>query len=316
MLNRRYLRIKVFQQLYSFFISPGADKNRTELELFKSLEKIYDLYLSLLFLLIELNNQAKEHFEKSKTKFISSPDEIIYKTRFIDNRVIKCLSVNTRFKQYLENKNITWHNENDLPAKIFKTIRQSPEYAEYMNSAEDNFEKDRKFLARVYKKYIFNSEALHYHFEEKNIHWEEDITLANISTVKTLENIPELAGEEDSLLLPLYKDEAEDSEFARKLFRATIKNDEEFKNMISAKAANWELERIAVADMILMKMALCELLEFENIPVKVTLNEYIEVSKDYSTPQSKTFINGILDKLVADLKAGGRIIKKGRGLVE
>lgn len=316
MLNRRYLRIKVFQQLYSFFITPGSDVNRAEMELFKSLEKIYDLYLSLLLLLVEINKSARLHLEKSKTKHLSTYEDLHPNTRFADNRVMAALANNNRFKKHIENKKIHWDNEIDFPAKFFRMIRQSPEYADYMKAAEDNFISDKNFIVEIYKKYIFNSEELHSYFEEKNIHWEDDITLSNLSVIKTLELLKAEVAEEDSILLPLYKDEAEDSEFARNLFRKTIVRDGEFNEMISEKAANWELERIAVADMILMKMALCELLQFENIPVKVTLNEYIEISKDYSTPQSKTFINGILDKLVGELKSSGKILKKGRGLVE
>lgn len=316
MLNRRYLRVKVFQQLYSFFITPESDKNRSELELFKSLEKIYDLYLSLLSLLVEISLSARLHLEKSKNKHLSTYEDLHPKTRFVDNRVIAAIANNSRFKKHIENKKIQWTNEVDFPAKFFKIIRQSPEFSAYMNAPEDNFINDKNFIVEIYKNYIFNSEELHSYFEEKNIHWEDDITLANISVIKTLEQLNEADSIEQSILMPLYKDEAEDSEFARNLFRKTIIYDKEFNALISEKAANWEMERIAVADMILMKMALCELLHFENIPVKVSLNEYIEISKDYSTPQSKIFINGILDKIVIELKASGKISKKGRGLME
>lgn len=316
MLNRRYLRVKVFQQLYSFFITPESDKNRSELELFKSLEKIYDLYLSLLSLLVEIRHSAQLHLEKSKNKHLTTYEDRHPKTRFVDNRVIAAIANNSRFKRHIENKKIQWTNEIDFPAKFFKIIRLSPEFSAYMNAPEDNFIHDKNFLVEIYKNNIFNSEELHSYFEEKNIHWEDDITLANLSVIKTLEQLNQADSAEQSILMPLYKDEAEDSEFARSLFRKTIIYDKEFNALISEKAANWEMERIAVADMILMKMALCELLHFENIPVKVSLNEYIEISKDYSTPQSKIFINGILDKIVTDLKASGKINKKGRGLME
>lgn len=316
MLNRRYLRIKVFQQLYSFFITPESDVNRGEMELFKSLEKIYDLYLSLLFLLVEINISARNHLEKSKTKHLSTFEDLHPKTKFVDNRVIAGIANNIRFKKHIENKKIQWKNEIDFPSKFYKIIRESPEFQTYMSSPSDSFSSDKNFVIEIYKNYIFNSEELHSYFEEKNIHWEDDITLANLSIIKTLEQLREDSSQEDSILLPLYKDEAEDSEFVRNLFRKTVFHEKEFNVLISEKAANWELERIAVADMILMKMALCELLQFDNIPVKVSLNEYIEISKDYSTPQSKTFINGILDKIVVELKSSGKIVKKGRGLME
>ncbi len=283
--------------------------------LFQSLEKIYDLYLSLLLLALEINKTARLYLEKSKTKHLSTFEDLNPKTLFIDNRIISTLAKNKRFNKHLEQKKIQWSSEFDFPGKIFREIRQWKDYQEYLSGNENGFEKDKKIWIDIYKNFILHSEELHLHFEEKNIHWEDDITLAGLSVIKTLELLKPETSEEESILIPLYKDEAEDAEFARELFRKTILSESEFSKMISEKAANWELDRIAVADMILMKMALCELLRFENIPIKVSLNEYIELSKEYSTPQSKTFINGILDKIVIDLKSSGKIIKKGRGLI-
>lgn len=316
MLNRRYLRIKVFQQLYSYFISPESGVNRNEMDLFRSLEKIYDLYLSLLCLLLEINSAAKKSSEQSKTKHLSTYSDLHPNTKFLENRIFPKIANNIYFRKHVEKRLIKWDSENDIPAKLFKFLRETPEYSAYLQNASDSFVNDKSFLTDIYKKYIFNSEELHNYFEEINIHWEEDITLANISAVKTIEQLQEGISDEESILLPLFKDEAEDSAFARDLLRKTVSMASEYEAMIAEKAENWELDRIAISDMILMKMALCELSSFENIPVKVSLNEYIEISKDYSTPQSKMFINGVLDKLVAELKTTGKIAKKGRGLVE
>lgn len=314
MLSRRYLRIKVFQQLYSFFICEGANLNKAESELFQSLEKIYDLYLLLLRLLVEIKNTAIQNLETSKTKYFSAPLDA--NPKFVENRVIRQLEQNSRFINHLEKRKIDWTEKNEFPQKIFLEVKKSPEYSKYILSEENNFKHDKNIVLQICNNHIFNSEHLHQFFEEKNIHWEDDISLACISVFKTIEQMSDGKSAADAILLPLYKSESDDVEFAKNLLRKTASNNEEYEKMIEQKAANWETERMAMVDKILMKMALCELLNFNNIPIKVSLNEYIDISKDYSTPQSKIFINGILDKLVVDLKNSGRIVKEGRGLIE
>ena len=313
MLNRRYLRIKVMQVLYSFLQSSDRDMNKGEKELFRNVEKIYDLYLSILFLFIEIQHQAENILQEGKNKKLPTTEELTPSRKFLGNRLIKQLSENKHLKKEIINRKISWQLEPELVKKIFNTIRGSEEYAAYMNSIEDSYLSDKNFVIEIFKKYISEFEPLLHHFEEKSIYWVDDVWLVNSNIIKTLEFF-----NENTLgsVMQLYKDEADDKHFITELFRKTILMDIENEKLISSKTKNWELERIAMMDVLLMKMAITEMLVFSNIPVKVTLNEYIEISKLYSTPKSKMFINGILDSLVIDFKEQQKFVKTGRGLME
>ncbi len=184
-----------------------------------------------------------------------------------------------------------------------------------MNTSDDSYKTHRNFIAEIFKEYVADFELLNHFYEERNLHWGDDIYLVNPMIVKPIETFKENATPDFSLL-PLYKDREEDEQFVKDLFRQTAMQDEETKKLIGEKTKNWEVERIAMMDVLLMQMAITEVLYFSNIPVKVTLNEFIEISKTYSTPKSKVFINGILDKLIADFKKENKLNKTGRGLME
>jgi transcription antitermination protein NusB len=204
--------------------------------------------------------------------------------------------------------------------KIFIKVRESKDFRDYLESPDDSFKTDREFFVRLVRKFILRSPELQFYCEERSIHWTDDFDWAGTFVLKALKSMPEKFPKEGALTTLLDHDDddnpADDRRFIADLFRKTILHSDEFAALISERTRNWELERIALTDIILLKMALSELMFFPNIPVKVTMNEYIEISKSFSSVKSKLFINGILDKLVSDLREGDRIKKTGRGLLE
>lgn len=303
------------QALYGFFQSDTRDLGKAERELFNGIDKIYDLYVYQLALLLEIQHVAGVIAEEAKEKLRPTQEELDPNMRFIGNRLLKQLKENIHLQREMNNRKISWNNEFELVRKIFNSVRASAEYEQYMNAPDNDYKADRNFVIHVFKEYIADFELINHLYEEKNLHWGDDIYLINPMVVKTLESFKEDATP-DFDLLTLYKDKEEDEDFVRDLFRQTVIRNEENEKLIGDKTKNWEVERIAMMDVLLMKMAITEVLYFSNIPVKVTLNEFIEISKMYSTPKSKIFINGILDKLVADFKRENLMNKMGRGLME
>ncbi len=310
------------QSLYAFFQTENDNINNGEKELLKNINKIYDLYLYQLLLFLELVFIAERTIEDAKLKHFPSEEEKNPNTKFIDNRFLKQLAKNESFLKEINNRKISWSNEQDLVKKIYNTIKNSEEYKNYMESGTNSYTQDKDFILKLYKNIIGDFPDLMHFYEEKSIFWVDDIEAAHLMIFKTLK-IFNANADEFTPLSPLFDDapvgedlSSEDRKFMIDLFRKTIINNKKFENLISEKAKNWEIERIAMIDILLMKMALCEITEFPTIPIKVTLNEYIELSKIYSSSKSKTFINGILDKMVAELKQQKLIKKIGRGLIE
>lgn len=315
MLNRRYLRIKIMQALYAFFQSDNQDLPKAERELFSGIDKMYDLYIYQLAFILELKHVAQTLIEDAKNKRLPSEEDLNPNLKFVENKLIARLEENIHLKREMNNRKISWNNEFELVKKVFNLIKASDQFAKYMNVSDDSYKTDRMFIVEVFTEFMADHELLNHFYEEKNLHWGDDIYVVNPAIVKFLESYKQDAAP-DYALLPLYKDREEDMQFVKELFRETILKDEETKKLIAEKTKNWEVERIAMMDVLLMQMAMTEVLCFSSIPVKVTLNEFIEISKTYSTPKSKVFINGILDKLIVDFKAENKIVKTGRGLME
>lgn len=315
MLSRRHLRSKALQALYAYFQSDNNNIAAGEKELIHSIDKVYDLYLFQLSLLPELVDYARIKMEEAKTKRLPTPEDINPNMRFINNRVIEKLRNNRNLKKALDSKKINWVSEQEFPKQIFSIIRETPEYAEYMNAPEDSFENDQVYLSKLYKKYISEAEDLEYYFEEKSIYWSDDWDLVSSIIVKTIKSFT-ADSDEFHPIYPLYKDEEDDRNFVVNLFRKTIANNLQFEDIIAEKTKNWEVDRIALIDILILKMAMAEVMNFPSIPIKVTLNEYIDISKRFSTPKSKTFVNGVLDKIIMDFKREDKIKKTGRGLIE
>lgn len=311
MLKRRHLRAKVLQVLYAFFLSAKDDLASGEKELFLNINKSYDLYLHKLLLLSELGFIAEKFFNDLNTGKQSSKSYNSEK-KFLDNQLLVHLRNSKQLNKKCADNKISWSGEIGLLRKIFVQIRKTELYNNYINSELNTFHEDKKFLVRLYRDCICEFEMLHNYFEEKSIYWIDDWDVAVKTTMKTLKSINE--NDQDFNLMDLYKD-GDDKEFVRRLFNETILNKETFDPMISEKTDNWDIDRIAMMDNILMKMALTEVVKFPEIPVKVTLNEYIELSKIYSSNKSKTFINGVLDKLFIDLEKNNKIKKTGKGVI-
>lgn len=311
MLNRRYLRIKTMQTLYSYFQQENGDIAFYEKELFKSLDKIYDLYISVLQLLADIHHTAHLVIEENKHKRLPSKEDLEPNLKFIQNAVLVAMAESGDLKRELTNRKISWQNDFDLVRKLFLELRSSELYKNYMASGTQSLKEDKQFLISVVTEFLYEHELLNHLFEDRNIHWADDTYGAFSMVSKTFEGF-----NGEFHLLPLFKDAEDDKRFISTLFRKTIAGDKEYEKLIDEKTKNWELERIATMDILLMKMAIAEFINVNNVPVKVSLNEYIDISKEYSTPNSRTFINGVLDKIIADLKRDNKIQKTGRGLME
>jgi transcription antitermination protein NusB len=315
MLSRRQLRSKCLQALYAYSQSQNTSMAAGEKELMHSITKIYELYLFLLIVIPEVSDLASKKIEERKQKILPKQEDLNPNTKFIGNELIAKLKQNRALNKALSNYKTNWSNDSDFIRKVYQEITSSHEYEKYMANPEKSFEQDKELIIGIYKKFIAGSEELEQLFEEKSIYWMNDIELVDSMVVKTFKSFTKESDEQHPIL-DLYNDEQEDKEFVIDLFRKSILNSDSYEEMISDKTQNWEIERIALMDVLIMKMAVCEILNFPSIPVKVTLNEYIEISKWYSTPKSKLFVNGILDKIIADLKAQNKIKKSGRGLME
>lgn len=312
MLNRRHIRIKVLQAFYAFFQSNNEDVLKGEKELFHSIEKIYDLYVYILMLFPSLKRQALIQIEEAKRSEYLRQDIHILKTGFIDNQLVDLIEQSKVLQKISKDRKINWEGdvENDLTKKIFKEVYQTDNYKNLLQSESSSFNDDKNALVQLYKKEICNLEKLHHFFDEKSIYWQDDLDHVSSMILKTLKSITE---NQELEILPLWKED--EYEFTQNLFRKAVLQKEENDAVLQTYSKNWEKERLATMDSLLMNLAMTEALEFSSIPIKVTLNEYIEISKFYSTPKSNSFINGILDRIFEDYKKDGKLVKRGRGLI-
>ncbi len=304
------MRVKVLQSLYAFFQSGNDDLADGEKELLFGIEKIYDLYLYQFSLLEELLRQEERFIEDQRNKHLPTEEDLNPSTRFQDNQCLRMIAASKDLHDRCKKKSINWNNNQDLVRKLLQHIKSQHYFKEYSRASFVSFEADRDFIVKLIKKDLMHFELLHHYYEEKSIYWLDDWELVNKMLIKTLLETGD--GSSGLQLMELFKEE-DDRDFARNLFKKTILNEKELDKIISAKTRNWDIERIALMDIIIMKMALTEILKFQNIPIKVSLNEYIELSKMYSTPKSKVFINGVLDKLVAEFLQDKKINKTVKG---
>lgn len=315
MLSRRHIRIKVFQILYAYFNSPEKNVSKSEKELVHSLNKVYDLYLYLLTSFENIRNFAEKKMDAAKLKNRPKEEDLNPNLKFINNKVFHLLSINKQLDKICSEKKINWvqDDQKDVVENIWHNLRKSDMYKDYMADRINHLKEDRDFAVSIFKEYIINNELLQDLFEDKSVYWNDDLDLVAQAVISTIKMFDE-DSDEFVEILSLYKDE-DDERFARKLLNVTCRHENESVKLIDKYTQNWEVDRIALTDIILMKMALAEVQEFSSIPVKVTLNEYIEISKFYSTPKSNTFINGVLDKSFDDLKTNEKVKKIGRGLI-
>jgi N utilization substance protein B len=301
------------QILYAFFTSPETSINNTEKELFFSLQKTYDLYHYLMALVVEIEKFAEDRIGLGLKKHRPTSADLAPNTRFVNNLLISQLKSNISLNKYIESSKLSWNNDDELVRKLYLSLVEQDFYKEYMASAENNYADDRKLVEDIFKYLILDNEDIESLLEEQSIYWNDDLDFVVSMILKTFKKFKEFSDERQALL-PMYKDD-EDRQFAKDLYRKVVLNHTENMVLIKQHTVNWDIERIAFIDNLILELALSEFLYFPSIPTKVTMNEYIELSKYYSTEKSRNFINGILDKALRDLKKTNKINKAGRGLI-
>ena len=307
MINRVLIRLKIVQIVYAYYQNGGKNLDTAEKELFFSLSKAYDMYNYLLLLMVEITKQAERKQSAAKNKLLPTEEELHPNTKFVDNRFIAQLEVNKQLLEFSETQKKTWENESEFVKRLCEVIMNSDIYKEYMESETSSYEEDRELWRKIYKRIIFNNNELDQVLEDQSLYWNDDKEIVDTFVLKTIKRFEEQNGANQPLL-PEFKDD-EDQDFARRLFRRSILNAEYYRHLISEKTRNWDLDRVALMDIIIMQIALAEILSFPNIPINVTFNEYVEIAKLYSTPKSGSFINGTLDGIVNALKEKNKLTK-------
>ena len=319
MINRRFLRVKVLQAVYAYLGSGEEHVEEGVKHLLESIDKMKDLFSWQLSFLVETKRFAENRIEENKRKNFPTQEDLYPNMRYVNNRILVALENNKDLRKEEERLKINWANHQDIVRNYYNMMRNTEEYQSYMSDNVDNFEHDKKFIVKMLTEYFSDLEVLQDFYEEKSIFFVDDYHLVTSMLIKFFTEFKQSFNENTSLPT-IYKTENdpvnEDKEFVKRLFREVIKHDEEYGKLVGANTSNWEKERVCVMDMIILKMALTEFCCFPYIPVKVTMNEYIEISKYFSTPKSKIFVNGILDRILKKLNEEKAIVKKGIGLLE
>ena len=314
MLNRRHIRTKVMQVIYALKRSKEINVASEEKFLQSSMENMYDLYLLLLSLLVKVHEKAKDQQEKSQQKHLLTSEDLNPNMKFIKNELLVQLSDSLVLKNTLEKHKISnWELDNEYVEVIFRAILESKIYTTYMEAEVVSYKKDRQFVVDLFKEVIAPNEKLYNYLEDRNLTWIDDLPVVNTALVKLL-NKSKQENSENFFTPHLFKDD-DDKEFGVTLLKKTIENLDSYSEEISLKTQNWDKDRIADIDFVLLQMAICEFREFPSIPTKVSINEYIEIAKEYSTPKSNVFINGVLDKIVKEYDENKTLNKIGRGLM-
>ncbi len=318
MLNRRFLRVKVLQQIYAYHQAEETDLLAAERRLLNSVDSLYELFIRQLTFWVEVKNFAERRIEENLHKNFPTEEDLNPNRRFVNNRVINALENNRDLQALQEKYKINWDNDReDFIRGFYNRLRDYPEYQEYMKGEKDNFASDKKLILSVIDNYMEDDELLFDFYSDKNLVFNSDYQICLFLLWKFFNEMEEGFGPDTKIPAP-YKTENDetndDKNFIIRLFRLTMKNADEYRELVKKNIANWDYDRIALMDKIIIFMALTEFTQFHDIPVKVSINEYIEISKYYSTPDSRRFVNGILDKLSEQLKAEGKIVKTGRGL--
>ena len=314
MLTRRQLRIKVMQCIYALIQSKDDALEKQQKFLKVSIENTFALYLLMMSLFREIYQLASRHQEHATKKYLTDASTFSNPKKFLENRVLLQIVNNGLLEQELKRRKLNaWYLHEDYVSILYKDIVGSALYEDYMKGSESSYEEDREFIISLFREVIAPNEKVYEFLEDDKLTWVDDIPLVNTFIVKKLRKMePE---EPRSYMLPKLLKDSEDMEFANSLLTKTLLHNAAFEEEIVSKTPNWDKDRIADIDAILLKMAICELWYFPSIPERVTLNEYLEIAKEYSTPKSSIFINGILDKLVREYKASGKLKKTGRGLL-
>ncbi|HBG40698.1 MAG TPA: transcription antitermination factor NusB [Porphyromonadaceae bacterium] len=307
MINRNLIRIRIVQIIYSWYQNTNKDLLKAEKNLLFALQKSYDLYYYLLLLMVELTLLYENRVETKRNKFLPSEEDLNPNTHLINNKFISQLRDNQQFNDYLGERPMSW-NEHDVFVKnMLDDILASDTYQKYAALDHPDYDDDKEFWRKVFKQFIYMNEALDDLLEDECIYWNDGIDIIQTFVLKTIKKFSEENGSKQSLL-PMFKDEG-DKKYALELLNDAIHNEDKYRALIQKTTDKWDFDRIAFMDMIIMQVALAEIFTFESIPASVSLNEYIEIAKFYSTPKSSTFINGILDAVVKEIRTENSIVK-------
>lgn len=320
MLNRRFLRVKVLQELYAYLQSHESNLSAAERRLLDDVDNLYELFIYQLSFWVEVKRFAEQRIEENKKKIFPTEEDLNPNMKFVNNKILNVLDNNRHLLKLEDTYKINWANDrDDFIRAYYGRMMEYPEYHEYMNNGKDSFEDDRKFLVAIIDKYMAEDDSLYDYYADRKLAFNSDYQIGIYLLWKF---ISEMRSDfnEDSKMPSVYmtdgRESNDDKDFVVKLFRSTILHSQEYRELVSANVSNWDYDRLALMDKILIFMALTEFCEFHSIPVKVTINEYIEISKFYSTAESRRFINGMLDKLAIVLKENGKLVKTGLGLVD
>ena len=307
MINRELIRLKVIQVIYAYYQNEGKNVEAAEKELFFSLSKAHDLYNYLLLLMVEVTRFADRRIDNRRHKLRPTYEDLNPNTRFIDNAFMAQLAANEQLAEYSENQKRSWEDESEFVKRLFERIEASGIYQEYMAKDSLTYEDDRELWRKLYRTFIAQNDEIDELLEEQSLYWNDDKAIVDTFVLKTIKHFEPEKGAEQKLL-PEYKSD-EDKEFARKLLHNAINNAETYRNLMEQNAKNWNMERLAFMDILIMQVALAEILSFPTIPTTVSLNEYVEIAKIYSTPKSGSFVNGMLDTIVNQLKKENKLRK-------
>ncbi len=307
MINRILIRVRVIQIVYAWYQNRNKDLRQVERELLMGLQKSYDLYYYLLLLMVEITDLYEKRVETKLNKFLPTHDDLNPKMHLVNNQFISQLRENKMFLKYITERPMSWESHPTFVRGLLEKILDSEIYTEYNQLEKPTYKDDKEFWRKTFKTFIRRNEELDDLLEDESIFWNDDIEIVQSFVLKTIKQFNKSEGE-DQLLLPMFND-IEDREYATKLLRETLVNGKDYREQITQNADNWDFERIAFMDVVIMQVAMAELYEFPSIPIKVTLNEYIDIAKSYSTPKSSTFINGVLDAIVTKMKNDNIIFK-------
>lgn len=314
MVNRRHIRSKVLQTIYAMSQNQSDQLDIYNRYLLSSIENIRELYLVMLSTLTELHQSEKEFLELSAKKYLATEEERNPNTKFVDNAILNMLTESESLGRWMEEFRINHFNVNEHYIKeLLSDIKNSELYRDYMGEETQAFKDDKQFVIELFVDFIAPNEKIYAFLEDNKMSWIDDIPVINTEILRQLEG---LKSTKDRIKIGRVFKNEEDRDFAEQLFKKTALNADVFVKEYEDKTRNWELDRLAEIDGIILNMAVCELQKFPSIPVKVTINEYLELAKDYSTPKSSIFINGILDSLVKEYKNENKLNKIGRGLIE
>lgn len=310
----------MLQELYAFSRNHNADFAQAEKKLVDNIQKIYDLYIYQLSYLIEIRDFEQARQEEARQKFYPTREDLNPNTKFIDNQLLKQIEQNNMFRNYYKKLKINWGEKRDMIRMSLKRIKESEEYKNHIATERRSYEEDRKFLLQIITEVLPFDETLISHYEDKNVNWVNDYDASLVLLEKTIRYMKP-SDDEFQALPSLYSAESDeygkniDEEFVKQLFREVVFNQNDLDEAINTRTERWDFDRIAILDIIILRMAITEFLSFNTIPVKVTINEYIELSKIFSTPKSSVFVNGMLDKMRKEFEQEGKIKKIGRGLI-